>query len=143
EDATHVVCYQGVLQEALRDLAAWVEKDIPPPASTGYKIDDGQVVIPATATQRLGIQPVVTLKANDHVRADIGAGQSVTFTGTITVPPGAGSVIAAQWDFDGTGVFATSSSVPRRRATVTVTITHRFDRPGTYFPALRGISQRQ
>jgi len=143
EDVTRVVSYQGVLQQALRDLAAWVERDIPPPMSTAYKIDDGQVIVPASAAQRLGIQPVVTLTANKHVRADVEVGQSVTFTGTITVPPGAGSVVAAQWDFDGTGTFATSSPVPKHKATVTVNITHRFDKTGTYFPALRGISQRQ
>jgi len=143
DDANHVVSYQGVLQQALRDLAAWVEKDIPPPASTNYKIDDGQVNVPASAAQRLGIQPVVTLTANDHARADIGVGQSVTFIGTISVPPGAGSVIAAQWDLDGTGVFEAGSRIPKGKGTVKVVMTHRFDKAGTYFPALRGTSQRQ
>lgn len=52
-------------------------------------------------------------------------------------------VIAAEWDFDGTGTFPTSSAVPRKAQTATVTIAHSFQKPGTYFPALRGTSQRQ
>ena len=31
---TRMVSYLGVLQQALRDVAAWVEHDVPPPAST-------------------------------------------------------------------------------------------------------------
>jgi hypothetical protein len=143
EDPTRTVSYLGVLHQALRDLAAWVERGVAPPVSTRYRIADGQVVVPATAKARGGVQPVVTLAANGRVRADIAAGQTVTFTGTITVPPGAGSVIAAQWDFDGAGTFPVTSPVPRGAKTVTVRVTHRFDTPGTYFPALRGISQRQ
>ena len=69
EDPTHTVSYLGVLQQALRDLSAWVEKGIAPPATTNYKIEDGQVIVPATAAERKGIQPVVTLKANGGERS--------------------------------------------------------------------------
>lgn len=143
EDPTRIVSYQGVLQQSLRDLAAWVEKGIAPPASTSYRIDDGQVIVPPTAAARHGIQPVVDLKVNGGERVDIEAGQSVTFTGTITVPPQAGYVVAAQWDFDGQGAFPVSSEIPKGAKSVKVSVTHIFDRPGTYFPALRGTSQRQ
>ncbi|HKN08334.1 MAG TPA: hypothetical protein VJ376_02475, partial [Pseudomonadota bacterium] len=143
EDPTRTVSYLGVLQQALRDLSAWVEKDTPPPATTSYRIDDGQVIVPASAAERHGIQPVVTLKANGGERAEVAVGQPVTFIGVIEVPPGAGGVVAAEWDFDGVGTFAATSQVPRGAKTATVTITHRFANPGTYFPALRGISQRQ
>ena len=143
EDPTRVVSYQGVLQQALRDLADWVEKGIAPPQSTHYRIDDGQVVVPASAAERYGVQPVVTLKANGGKRAEIAVGQPVNFTGTIAVPPGIGSVVAAEWDFDGAGRFATSSPVPKGATSVTVSTTHSFVKPGTWFPALRGISQRQ
>lgn len=143
EDPTRTVSYLGVLHQALRDVSAWVERGVAPPASTAYRLVDGQVQIPADAKTRAGVQPVVNLTANGGARADIAAGQTVSFTGTITVPPGAGTVIAAQWDFDGAGAFPVSSPVPRGAKTVTVRLTHRFDTPGTYFPALRGISQRQ
>jgi hypothetical protein len=143
EDPTRVVSYEGVLQQALRDLSAWVEKGVAPPASTGYTIDEAQVIVPPTAALRRGIQPVVTLTANGAVRAEVAAGQEVTFKGAIAVPPGTGSVVAAEWEFDGTGAFAASSDVPQEAGAVNVSITHRFDKPGTYFPALRGVSQRE
>ena len=143
EDPTRTVSYEGALQQALRDLSAWVEKGTPPPANTNYHLTDGQMVVPTTAAARGGFQPVVTLAADGRSRVDIRRGQTVTFTGTITVPPRTGSVVAAQWDFDGKGTFPLNSAVPSGKPVATVTMRHRFDRPGIYFPALRGISQRQ
>ena len=140
--ASRIVTYVPVLQQALSDLALWVEKGVVPPATTGYRIDKGQVVTAPTAAQRLGVQPVVTLKVGGGQRVEFAAGQSVTFTGTIAVPPGAGSIVAAEWDFEGTGKFAATSPVRRGATSATVSITHRFDKPGTYFTGLRGISQR-
>jgi hypothetical protein len=52
-------------------------------ATTNYKIIDGQVVIPPTANERQGIQPVVTLKVNGGKRADVKVGQQVKFTADI------------------------------------------------------------
>jgi hypothetical protein len=142
EDPTRIVSYGGVLQQALRDVSAWVEKGVAPPASTQYRMDEAQVIVPPTAAQRGGIQPVVTLMANRSVRAEVTVGEEVTFTGTIAVPPGTGPVVAAEWDFDGSGAFAVKSQVPKDVRNLNVSITHRFDQPGTYFPALRGVSQR-
>ena len=141
-DPTRVVSYQGVLQQALRDLSAWVEKGIVPPQSTSYKIEDGQITLPTSADARKGIQPVVSLLVKGGKRVEVTAGQSVTLSGAITAPPGAGKVIAADWDFDNTGTFAASSRIAAPARRVTVSITHRFDKPGTYFATLRGIAQR-
>lgn len=143
EDATRTVSYLGMLHQALRDLVAWVERGVAPPATTGYQVQDGQVIAAETAQARKGIQPVVTLRTNGAVRADVRAGQMVTFTGTITVPPHAGTIIAAEWDFDGSGAFSVKSPVTKGRAHMTLTVRHRFDKQGTYFPALRGVSQRE
>ncbi len=143
EDPTRVINYIPLLQQALRDVSAWVEKGTPPPASTSYKVIDGQVIVAPTAAARHGIQPVVTLAANGGARAVVKAGQSVRFTATITVPPGTGSVVGAEWDFDGSGTFAKSSPVPKRAKSAKVSMSWTFDKPGTYFVALRGTSQRQ
>ncbi len=143
EAPDRIVGYVGVLQHALRDLAAWVEKGIAPPESTRYRIEDGHVIVAPTAETRKGIQPVVALNVNDGERADIAAGQSVTFTGTIAVPPGAGPLIAARWDLEGAGSFDTSAPVPEGARTLDLEITHRFDKPGTYFVGLKGVSQRE
>lgn len=142
-DRDRLVSYQGVLQQALRDLSAWVEHGIEPPASTAYTIAGGQVSLPATAIARKGIQPVVTLSVAGRDRVDVAAGQAVTFTGRIAVPPGAGRIVAAEWDFDGSGTFASRSAIGRAGPVATVSITHSFAKPGTYFVALRGASQRQ
>lgn len=142
EDPARVVSYLPTLQEALRDLAAWVERGTPPPASTNYRIDDGQVIVPPTAAERRGVQPVVTLRVAGGRRAEVRVGQPVSFSGTIEAPPQAGSVVAAEWDFDGAGKFPLTSPVKPGERKVTVSATYRFDKPGTYFPSLRGTSQR-
>ena len=142
EDATRTVSYIPLLQQALRDVAAWAERGVAPSPSTSYRIDDGQVIVAPTAAARRGIQPVVTLRADGKDSATVRAGTTVSFAGTIAVPPGTGGVVAAEWDFDGAGAFPVSSRVATGAKRVTVKVTHRFDRPGTYFPALRGVSQR-
>lgn len=142
-NANRVVTYNGVLQQALRDLAAWVEQGKAPPASTSYRIAAGQVVVPPSAEARQGIQPVVSLTANDGPRAEVRVGEQVTLSGTITVPPGTGRVVAVEWDFDGTGQFVSAQSALRGKRALTVTARHAWTAPGTYFVALRGTSQRQ
>lgn len=85
---------------------------------------------------------MVRLRVNCGECTEIRAGQAVTLTGTIEVPPSAGSIVSARWDFDGSGEFEHLSPVRAGATTATVSITHRFDRPGTYFPALIAASQR-
>lgn len=139
---THVVSYGPALKQALRDLAAWVEKG-ERPSETSYDIVDTQVVVPAGAAERKGVQPVVALKANGQARADVAVGQPVTFTGAIEVPPGAGLVVAAEWDFEGTGDFGDIVPIADSAGRIDVTAIHAFTAPGTYFAVLRGTSQRQ
>jgi hypothetical protein len=144
EDPLRTVSYLGVLQQALRDLSAWVEGGVAPPASTAYRVVDGQVVVPPTAAARHGVQPVVTLAANGGARAEVKVGQPVTFEGVAEAPPGTGKVVSAEWDFEDAGTYPNAGSLPGGPAErVTVTATHAFDRPGTYFAVLRVASQRQ
>ena len=142
-DRTHTVSYLGVLYQALRDVSAWVEKGVAPPASTNYKVVDGQVQVPPGAAERKGIQPVVRLTANGSARTDVKMGQAVRFSAEIETPPGGGKIVAAQWDFETEGAFpevATIKSSTRSR--VVVTAKHAFSKPGTYFVVLRATSQR-
>ncbi|MBC2667816.1 PKD domain-containing protein [Novosphingobium piscinae] len=142
EDRTRTVSYNGPLQQALRDLSAWVERGVAPPPSTQYRVEDGQVIVAPTAAQRQGIQPVVRLTVNGGQRAVVKAGQPVQFVGAITAAPGGGTITAAEWDFDGSGRFATTGRVGRGRKAVTVTASHTFAQPGTWFVTLRGAAQR-
>ena len=141
--ATRVVTYLPVLQQALRDVSAWVEKGTRPPANTSYRVADGQIVVPATAAARHGVQPVVTIAANGGARAEVSVGQPVRFTGTITAPPDTGLVVKAEWDFDGKGDYPVSSAVSGKAPTALVRTTFTFSKPGTYFAVLRGYSQRR
>lgn len=128
----------------MRDLAVWVEQGKAPPASTSYQIEDGQVVVPADANTRKGIQPVVTLAANGGALTTVKVGAPVRFKAAIKVPAGTGYVIAAEWDFDGDGTFETPATIPGgNKAEVAVTATHAYIRPGTYFAVLRATSQRE
>jgi hypothetical protein len=161
DDPTRTISYLGILQQALLDLSAWVEKGIAPAATTNYKIVDGQVVIPPKADERKGIQPVVTVKASGGERADVKVGQLVTFTAEVEVPKNMGKVVAAAWHFEGvpddiskrsgwsfnkSGTFpvkATWTPVDKTGSRVTLKTTYTFTKPGTYFPTLRVASQRQ
>ena len=138
---TRVVPYEGALQQVLRDLSAWVEGGIAPPESTRYDVVDGQVLVPAEARDRKGIQPVVTARANGAVRADVAAGEPVVFEAEIEVPPGAGLVVSAEWDFEGSGEYPGVEKITPG-ARVRVKTTHAFAEPGTYLPALRVASAR-
>lgn len=142
-NSARAVSYQPVLNQALRDVAAWAERGVAPPASTAYRVEDGHILVPDAAAQRKGIQPVVALKANGGDRVEIAAGQSVTFSGTIELPAGTGRIIRAEWDFEGTGSFPDAAVLTPVSATrATVTATHSYARPGTYFAVLRGASHR-
>ena len=143
---TRIVNYRGVLEQALRDVAAWAERDAAPPASTNYELVDGQIVVPASAADRRGIQPVVTLTANGGARAEVAVGDTVEFSALVEVPPGAGTIVGAEWDFEGAGDFpvvAPFDNEASSYASKTLTTSYAFSAPGTYFPALRVTSHRQ
>jgi hypothetical protein len=141
---TRIINYGGVLQQALRDLSAWVEKGIAPPASSVYKILDAQVEVPSTATERKGIQPVVNLTVNGGERADVKVGKKVKFSADIETPPGTGTIVGAEWDFLGEGNYPVVEQLTDTKKTkIKVKTTHAFSEPGTYFPAIRVASQRQ
>jgi hypothetical protein len=82
-----LVSYEGILQQALLDVSAWVERDEAPAPSTAYEVVDGQVVVDPDPTRRGGIQPVVELTvAGSRARAEV------------WIPPGCGRVVTVEWD---------------------------------------------
>jgi len=138
------VSYQGALEQMLRDVSAWVEKGVKPPAGTNYKMVDSQVEIPDSAAQRRGIQPVVHVSANGRERAEVAIGAPVKLTAVVDVPPDTGKVVKAEWDFEGAGNYPVTAQLPdTNSAHVTLNATHSFSKAGTYFPVLRVASQRE
>jgi hypothetical protein len=146
DSPTRTISYIGALHQALRDLADWVERGVAPPESTNYKVVDGQVVIPPSAGERGGIQPVVSVTANGSERAEVAPGETVTLVAKVSVPPHAGRIVAAAWDFDGKGTYPSTVDLAKAQSSgndLTITVTHGFAQPGTYFPVLRAALQRK
>ncbi len=138
-----VVSYLPVLQQALRDLSMWVEKGIAPPATTTYKVVDGQVVLPANARNRKGVQPTVVVTINGGSKAVVRAGQFFSVSATVEAPSGTGKIVWAAWDFDGAGTFPVSATLPKKPAAkITIGTSTSFAKPGTYFPTIKVASQR-
>lgn len=139
---TRIINYMPMLQQALRDVSAWVEKGVTPPANTSYRVVDSQVLLPPTAAARRGIQPVISLKANGATRAVVKVGQPVSFAGTAAAPPGTGKIVGGEWDFDGSGDFAEKAKLRAPAPAAVLATRHVFTKPGTYFVTLRAYSQR-
>ncbi|KAL3496362.1 hypothetical protein BJX62DRAFT_222052 [Aspergillus germanicus] len=107
---TRIVDFTGLYEQLLRDLSGW----------TQYQVKSGQVLVPASASGRGGIQPAVVLTVNAANRTEIAE-----------VPPGAGKIVSVEWDFYGTGEFRLNSLIE-----------HVYNTTGTYFPAVRVASHR-
>ncbi len=143
EGNTYVVSYLGMLHQALRDVAQWAETDKAPAASTHYTLDRGQVVVPSTADERAGINPVVTLHINGQKRADIRVGEEVIIEGSVAAPLGTGFVTGAEWHMGHeTSQFTAVENLPTKQTAVDVETRATFDKPGTYFLTLRGSVER-
>jgi hypothetical protein len=141
---TRLIDYTGFVEHAIHDVIAWVEHDHAPVPSTGYERNEDLRLTPASAPSvRRGIQPVVAARANGGARADVSVGEPVSFDAEVEAPPGAGTVIRAEWDFDGTGSWpVVHAEVDGSSATARLRTTHAFDAPGTYYPTLRVWSHR-
>ncbi len=139
---SHVVSYGGALQQALRDVAAWVEEGRRP-LEPSYSIADTQLVLPASAAERKGIQPVIQLTANGAARAEVKAGDMVRLAAMIEMPPGAGKVVSAEWDFEGAGDFADKAEVAAPGERIELSAEHAYATPGTRFAVLRVSGQRE
>ena len=137
------VSYAGVLQQALRDVSAWVERGVAPPPSTNYEVVDSQVIVPRDAASRRGVQPVAELMVDGGDRADVTVGEAVNFSAAIETPPDTGDVVDAEWDFDGAGEYPVRAELTAIGPSLKLDATHTYDEPGTYFAALRVTSQRE
>jgi hypothetical protein len=139
--ANRIVSYDPIVEQALRDVSGWVEHGVTPPLSTQHQVIDGQVTVPDTAWQRRGIQPVVSLKVAGGDRIEVRVGQRVRFFGTAAVPPQAGRIVSAGWDFTGSGTFTPDRRVGARSA-LFLEGSYRYTEPGTYYVSLKVASSR-
>lgn len=143
--ATTTIGIQGILNQALLDLAAWVERGVAPLPSSRYSVDaTNQVVLPAKASERRGLQPVVHLTANGQVRAEVAINEPVTLKGNIEMPPGTGKVLQYDW-YLGRSDFAyePATQVREPQTGVSPTRTVSFPVAGEYTISLRTFAQRE
>jgi Tannase and feruloyl esterase/PKD domain len=139
---TCLVDYTPIIEQGLADLARWAEDEVAP-ASTTYQYADGQVRLPATAADRGGVQPVVSVSADGGGLASVAVGEPVSLSVHAEAPEAGGTIISVQWDFDGKGAFPfTDPSVDGGSTSVDLTTTHSYDAPGTYFATALVTSHR-
>jgi hypothetical protein len=130
----------GVFQQSMQDMIAWVEMGIAPPPSTSYTIRNGQVIPPDNAAERHGLQPVMSLTANDSARATVGVNQPVDLVARLEMPPKTGEIVQYNWTIAGTADPMAVLTKPQPLVNVNRSIT--FDKPGTYVIRLTVNGQR-
>ena len=96
DDATQVISYMPIIQQALLDVADWAEKGIEPSPTTTYRVEDSQVIIPADATDRGGVQPSVDLTIEGKKRYETKVGQEVMVHVVASCPKGTGRIVRAE-----------------------------------------------
>ena len=141
--APYIVSYKGILYQALRDLADWVENGVEPPRNSQYSVEDSQIKVPYEADKRGGIQPVVHLCANqDERRVEVKSNQSIPFRAVAKVPTEQGCIVQISWDYEGVGNWQ-SVTVEKAESYTEIYSNYTYSEPGTYFPAIRVGSSRE
>ena len=126
DDPQHQVDYLGTLHQALLNVATECEKGIGPLPSTNYSFVDGEILVPASAKDRRGLQPVVGagLSVKGQIpgrRVTVKPGETVLFIAKIDVPDGAGTLTRAAWDYDMKGETTGAAATPRSSSVASVT----------------------
>jgi len=143
EDPDRLVSYLGTLQQALRDLSQWVENGIEPSPTTNYRVVDGQVIIPPTAVERKGLQPVPQLLVEDQKAVVKNVGENAKFNVTIDLPENTGKIVRVEWDFENKGTFKKGKfKASQEKNVYNAESKHKFVHKGTYFVTVRIVSQR-
>ncbi|MCL3777409.1 MULTISPECIES: hypothetical protein [unclassified Actinomyces] len=147
-----LVWYDVAVEQALRDLAAWVEEGVEPPASTGYRVEGGQVIL-SDGGDRHGQQPLVSLApagsdpvagaaagradglrpgqvARVEVPADADA-ELVAVATAATVPAGVGRVVEAAWRLAGEQGWHPLAVEPGERVRIPLTVPGSLLKTGT------------
>ena len=140
---TRLVDWIGSVEQAMSDLIDWVEHGQAPPADTHFIYEDGRIILPQDAGERAGIQPVVLATANGSVATSVMVDEPVTLAVHAEAPPGAGSIVRVEWDFDGEGTWEYDEpNIVGSRGIVGREVVHVFTDAGTFFPSVRATSHR-
>jgi hypothetical protein len=139
---TWLIDYMPYIEQSIKDLIDWVELGVDP-SPTEFEFRDNRVHLSPDASVRLGIQPTIAVTANGTVRAQVAVGEPVSLELRAAAPPRSGTLVGADWDFDGLGSFPFAHpEVDGTATSLTLQTTHSFDRPGEYFVTGRVHSHR-
>jgi hypothetical protein len=100
------------------------------------------VSLPVDVAARQGIQPTVQLTSQRGERIVAKVGEPITLMGTTSVPSSAGKIVKTEWSQIGGDDFI---DAPLPHGTVQALALHKtfvYLKPGTYYPVLRVMSQR-
>lgn len=147
DDPTEVVSYAPVLQQALLDVSAWVEKGIAPSPTSNYKVEEGQVILDPNGLKRGGIQPVPNATINGEKRAEVKPGEEVTIHVVVEVPESQGRVIKAEWCLDKSKEYTIEQDLSQAiysadGSRVEFDTMVSYNKAGTYFPTVLVYSER-
>lgn len=135
--------YQGLLHQALIDVAAWVEQGKEPLPSTEYWFENSQIQAPDTARERKGLQPIARLTANGQSHAHAKVGEAVQFTLDVDVPEGAGFITSIRWSFDGDETYPVQETIQPGLTERSVSRMYAFSAPGVHFVSVLVAAQRE
>lgn len=151
--SSRTVNYLGALKQALLDVSDWVERGIEPVPSTNYAVDDGQILLPAKAADRGGIQSVVDVQVNGGSCAHVKVGEPVTISVRVEAPNGAGIITRVAYSFKDSTKYVDPDAfteeamfqhiyAERLDDAVTAETVHVYSEPGTYFVSVLAQSSR-
>lgn len=120
-----LIDYAGLYEQQLRDLSAWVEKNIEPPSATNYTTRNRQVEVPESASQPAGIQPVAQLEVQNGTQTEVQVEFPVTVQAFVEVPHGVGKIVSVEWDIHGNGSFF-QGGFEAPSIMVSVSVTHAY-----------------
>lgn len=138
--SAQIVDFIGPYEQHLRDLSAWVERGIEPPEGTQYTVVNGQVQVPRSAEERLGIQPVALMLVDGANLTTVKTGKAVQFSVHAEVPRDTGLIVSIQWDFYGNGTY-TKMEI-EAKASIDIRTEYTYTEAGIYLPSARVTSQR-
>lgn len=144
-DMTRMVSYLGMLQQGLLVLSDWVEGRKEAPETTGYDLIDNQIILKEDAKERGGLQPKFSLTVDGGKTITVKAGEPVTYTAVAESVTSAGTFEAIEWSFEGAQTFddcggEVTVEEAEGVSVATVTKTHSFAKPGTYYSVARVIT---
>ena len=107
--------------------------------NTTYEVVDGQIVVPARAAERGGVQPVGVLTVNGSESVQASVGETVTVRVEAEAPE-PGVLVELSLDLTGSGQLGEAVSIEPAQRSVYETQCS-FSEPGVYMVAARMVAQ--